>query len=180
VLAFFQFSSQKQTFGTNRLTIFDTTSIIKTMLVFALPFHPNRLNAPREPLLEDLLEMAHQGKQDCVDKIISMLEDLHTHGFSKDSRGAYNCRFIKPFGGAIYELKAGKVGSGAARVYLIRGSDQCTYLTHAECKKRNAANEWMIANTLEIQDALEQGKPVFPEPQRTKYQNRLKRIAEES
>jgi hypothetical protein len=146
------------------------------MCMIALPFHPNRLNAPREPLLQDLLEMAQEGKQDCVNKVIAMLEDLHLHGLTKNERGAYNCRFIKPFGGAIYELKAGKVGSGAARVYLIRGNDHCAYVTHAECKKRNQANEWMIANSLEIQDALEQGKPVFPEPQRTQHQNRLQRM----
>lgn len=145
----------------------------------ALPFHPKRLNATREPLLSDLLEMAKQGHQDCTDKIINMIEDFQTQGFTKNQRGAYNCRFIKPFGGAIYELKAGKVGSGAARVYLIRGSDGCAYLTHAECKKRNVANEWMIADTLEIQDALEQDIPVFPEPQRSQHRNRLKKIAEE-
>jgi hypothetical protein len=123
-----------------------------------------------------LTRLARDGsRRDCVDKAIEMLEDLYLHGFTKNERGAYNYRFIKPFGSAIFELKAGKVGSGEARVYLIRGDDQCVYVTHAECKKRNQANEWMIANTLDIQDALEQGKPVFPEPQLTQHQNRLQR-----
>jgi hypothetical protein len=144
----------------------------------ALPFHPKRLKALREPLLQDLLDLVNQGKQDCVDKIIAMLEDFHTHGFTKNNTGAYDCRFIKPFGGAIYELKARKVNSGAARVYLIRGSDKCAYVTHAECKKQDDADEWMIANTLEIQDALEKGAPVFPEPKQSQHQNRLLRITE--
>lgn len=123
--------------------------------------------------------MAQQGKQDCVDKIIAMLEDFYIHGFTKDTRGAYACRFIKPFGAAIYELKARKVPSGAARVYLIRGNDQCAYLTHAECKKQNAANEWMIGNTLEIQDALEKSMPVFPFAEQQKHLERIKRCLED-
>jgi hypothetical protein len=113
-----------------------------------------------------------------VDKIIAMLEDFHTHGFDKDSRGAYACRFIKPFGGAIYELKARKVPSGAARVYLIRGNDGCAYLTHAECKTQNAANEWMLGNTLEIQDALQSGEAVFPRPEQQKHLSRLQKLLE--
>lgn len=150
------------------------------MHAIALPFHPKHLNAARAPLIQDLLEMANQSKQDCVDKIIMMLEDFHTHGFTKNQIGAYNCRYIKPFGGAIYELKASKVGSGAARAYFIRGNDQIAYFTHAECKKQNLANERMIANTLEIQDALEQNKTVFPEPQQSQHQKRSKKLAEET
>lgn len=148
------------------------------MITLALPYHPKRLNGAHPPLIQNLLDLIGQSKQDCVNKIISMLEDFHSHGFQKNSRGAYACRFIKPFGGAIYELKAGKVSSGAARVYLIRGNDQCAYLTHAECKKQNAADEWMIADTLEIQDALEQNIPVFPEPQQSQHIERIQKILE--
>jgi hypothetical protein len=161
------------------LTNSDIISIIKTVIALALPYHPKRLNAPRSPLIQNLLDLVVQSKQDCVDKIISMLEDFHLHGFQKDTRGAYACRFIKPFGGAIYELKAKKVPSGAARVYLIRGNDQCAYLTHAECKNQNAAHDWMIANTLEIQDALEQNFAVFPEPQQSQHFARIQRILED-
>ncbi len=96
------------------LTNLDVISIIKTVIALALPYHPKRLNSARSPLIQDLLDLIGQSKQDCVDKIIAMLEDFHKHGFEKDNRGAYACRFIKPFGGAIYELKARKVPSGAA------------------------------------------------------------------
>jgi hypothetical protein len=149
------------------------------MRAIATPFHPNHLDAPRAPFIQDLLDMATQGQQDCVNKIIDMLEDFHTHGFSKNSQNAYNCRFIKPFGAAIYELKARKVGSGAPRAYMIRGNNQCAYFTHAECKKRDAADEWMIANTLEIQDALEQNRAVFPENQQNQLLARLRSALEE-
>jgi hypothetical protein len=71
------------------LTNFDTTSIIKFMHAIALPFHPNHLDAPRAPLIQDLLDMATQGQQDCVNKIIDMLEDFHAHGFSKNQQNAY-------------------------------------------------------------------------------------------
>ena len=161
------------------LTNLDIIFIIKTVIALALPYHPNRLNALHAPLIQDLLELAQASKQDCVNKIIGMLEDFHVHGFQKDARGAYACRFIKPFGGAIYELKAKKVPSGAARVYLIRGNDQCAYLTHAECKSQNAANQWMIANTLEIQDALEQNIAVFPAAQQIQHLERIQKILED-
>ena len=146
------------------------------MQLLALPFHPQRLSDPREPLIGDLLRLSNASKQDCVDKIIEMLEDFHNHGFDKAERGANLCRFLKPFGGAVYELKGGKVGSGGPRVYLIRADDGFAYLTHAECKKENAASQWMIADTLEIQDALEAGTPIFPEPQRTGHGLRLERL----
>lgn len=142
----------------------------------ALPFHPDRLSDAREPLIEDLLELSNRSKQDCVNKIIEMIEDFHAHGFEQSARGANLCRFLKPFGGAVYELKSGKVGSGGPRVYLLRADDGCAYLTHAECKKESAADQWMIAETLEIQDALERGKSVFPEPQRTKHRLRVAQL----
>ena len=49
-------------------------------------------------ILEDLLETALAGKQDCVDKAIAMIEDLQLRGS--------NCRLIKPLAGAVMELKA--------------------------------------------------------------------------
>jgi hypothetical protein len=63
---------------------------------------------------------------------------------------------------------------------MIRGNNQCAYFTHAECKKRDAADEWMIANTLEIQDALEQERAVFPEIQQNQLLNRLRKTLEEA
>jgi hypothetical protein len=56
----------------------------------------------------------------------------------------------------------------------------CAYLTHAECKTQNAANEWMLGNTLEMQDALEKGEPVFPQPEQQKHLERLKKLLEDT
>lgn len=103
--------------------------------------HP--LETPRNhpALLEDLLETALAGKQDCVDKAITMIEDLQLHGS--------NCRFIKPLAGAVMELKA-RTDDGGARVYFFRVAEDAFALGRFECKKETATNQQLLYWTAQV------------------------------
>lgn len=101
------------------------------------------LHAPglHAALLEDLLETALRGQQDCVDKAIEMIEDLQLHG--------PECRFIKPLVGAIMELKA-RTSDGGARVYFFRTAEDAFALGRFECKKETQADQQLIQWTAQV------------------------------
>ena len=110
----------------------------------------NLLETPRthSALLEDLLKTALQGKQDCVNKAIAMIEDLQN--FGPDSR------FIKPLSGAIMELKA-RTDDGGARVYFFRVAENAFALGRFECKKESVASQTLILWTAQVAVLLAKG-----------------------
>jgi hypothetical protein len=103
--------------------------------------HPLESKRDHPALLEDLLETALSGKQDCVDKAIAMIEDLQFHGT--------NCRFIKPLAGAIMELKS-RTDDGGARVYFFRVAEDAFALGRFECKKEDAASRQLVNWTAQV------------------------------
>jgi hypothetical protein len=62
---------------------------------------------------------------------------------------------------AVYELKD-RTREGGARAYYIRGDDDRFYLVHAECKNESESDEWMLGEAVEILEALEKNRPLFP------------------
>ncbi|HEX2863569.1 MAG TPA: hypothetical protein VHN99_03285 [Deinococcales bacterium] len=112
---------------------------------------PNRLDARRPLIIEDLLGVAASSKHRCLDKMIEMLEDLHRNGFAS--------RYAKHLFDALYELKD-RTRDGGARVYFLRTSAGIV-LGRAECKKETAPDERLLVSLVDVLDALEQGKPVL-------------------
>ncbi len=117
------------------------------------PWHPERLDKPRALIIEDFLELTKQKKFICLKKMISMLDNLNTHGLQANH--------IKHVFDAIYELKD-RTTEGGARVYFIAGNQNEFYAFHAECKKEHDADENMLADGIEILEAAEAGKAIFP------------------
>ncbi len=117
------------------------------------PWHPERLDKPRALIIDDFLELTKQNKIICLKKMISMIDTLNTHGL--------NTPHIKHLFSAIYELKD-RTSDGGARVYFIAGNQGEYYIFHAECKKEQDANETMLADGIDILEAAENGKPIFP------------------
>jgi phage-related protein len=107
----------------------------------------------RQPLLiEDLLELARQGKMACVSAIIEMIADLYQE--------AEACRYIKALGGSLFELKK-RSPAGGARVYFFRGSQAEFILCHAECKKEAAASARLVNSTATLLLAYRKGSKVY-------------------
>jgi hypothetical protein len=103
--------------------------------------HPLEAQRNHPALLEDLLETALAGKQDCVDKAIAMIEDLQLQG--------PNSRFIKPLAGAVMELKA-RTDDGGARVYFFRVATDAFALGRFECKKEDATSQQLLSWTAQV------------------------------
>ena len=116
-------------------------------------WHPDRLDKPNPLVIENLLQLASQGKMNCLTKLIQMNQDLCQFGLRS--------RYVKHLLDAIYELKD-TTKDGGARLYFIRGQHSAYYLFHAECKKENATDDWILGTGLEILEALEQDAPVQP------------------
>lgn len=113
--------------------------------------HPQRLQAPHPLIIEDFLALAYQGKRTCLRTAVEMCADLHRHGMTS--------RHIKHLGGPLYELKK-RAADGGARVYFFRLGDSCV-LVHAECKNENQADPNLLADALDIIEALEGQVPVL-------------------
>ncbi len=113
--------------------------------------HPSDLTALQPLIIRDFLDMAHKGQRTCLRAVIEMCTDLHQHGME--------CRFLKPFGGAVYELKK-RATDGGARVYLFRLGDDFV-LVHSECKNENKADPTMLLDILDIIEALQNDQPVL-------------------
>jgi hypothetical protein len=110
--------------------------------------HPLEQKGNQPAILEDLLETALRGQQDCVDKAITMIEDLQLHGTQ--------CRFIKPLAGAVMELKA-RTDDGGARVYFFRVAENAFALGRFECKKEDAASQKLLNWTAQVAMFFDRG-----------------------
>lgn len=136
-----------------------------------LPYHPDRLNDPQPLFIQDLLELVGTRKQICLNKLINMATDLYLHG--------QESRYRKHLFDAIYELKD-RTSEGGARAYYIRGDDDRFYLIHAECKTETESDQWMLGEAVEILEALEKNRPLFPTQVllRQTGKNRLRKLSE--
>jgi phage-related protein len=103
----------------------------------------------KEALIEDLQALVKQSKQQSVNKMIGMIEDLQEHGMES--------RFVKHLAGAIHELKA-RTPEGGARVYFFRFTEKSFVLTRAEVKNENEANANLINYTASIFKLVQSGK----------------------
>jgi phage-related protein len=117
------------------------------------PWHPTQLTRKRPLLVDDFLDLVKQKKFVCLKKMIAMLNGLNSLGLESPH--------VKPLFDAIYELKDRTSDSGA-RVYFIAGQDNEFYAFHAECKKESDADEVMLSDGIEILEALENARAVFP------------------
>lgn len=122
-------------------------------------WHPDRLDKVNPLVIENLLELVNRGKVNCLAKLIQMNQDL--------CRVGLRSRYCKHLLDALYELKD-TTSDGGARLYFIRGNHNTYYLFHAECKKENATDDWILGTGLEILEAIERGAPVQPERYRQK------------
>jgi Phage derived protein Gp49-like (DUF891) len=103
----------------------------------------------KEALIADLQTLVKQSKQQSVNKLIGMVEDLQEHGIES--------RFVKHLAGAIHELKA-RTPEGGARVYFFRFTEKSFVLTRAEVKNENEANANLINYTASIFKLVQSGK----------------------
>jgi hypothetical protein len=118
--------------------------------------HPNHLRAEHPRIIEDLLDLANLGKQEAVNAMIEMLEDLHIHGLES--------RFIKKLKGLpLWELKTKSRGGqkGGSRIYLFVTEDNKAALINAEIKADNQASIHKLEEALDILEAYIAGKPVL-------------------
>ncbi len=117
-----------------------------------LCFNPYEPKPKRAPLLSDWLELCLHGKQECVNKMIEMVEDLHSDGVES--------RYLKWFAGGVGELKS-RTPIGGARVYFFRIGEEDFALTRAECKKESVADQQLIDWTFEVATLYKQDVEVF-------------------
>jgi phage-related protein len=129
-----------------------SNGVILSSKVFC-PWHPLRLERKNSLLVEDFLVLVREKKVICLRKMIVMLDDLNTQGLDS--------RYVKHLFDAIYELKD-RTSDGGARVYFIAGDEQEFYAFHAECKKERDSSDVMLSDGIEIMEASEAGRAIFP------------------
>ena len=112
---------------------------------------PTGLDSANPLIIQDFLALARQGKRTCLRAAIEMCADLHHNGTQS--------RFIKHLGGPLYELKK-RASDGGMRVYFLRHQEGFV-LFHAECKNENNADSELLADGLDIIEALENELPVL-------------------
>lgn len=113
--------------------------------------HPSNLAATHALIIEDFLRMAQAGKRTCLRAVIEMCADLHQNGMES--------RFLKSFGGPVYELKK-RARDGGARVYLFRYGEDFV-LVHAECKTEDQADQALLLDLSDVVEALKGQQPVL-------------------
>lgn len=123
--------------------------------------HPAKLQAERPILVEEFLELTHQGKRDALRTMIDMLKALRDEG--------RDCRFLKKLKyGPMWELKPATRGGekGGARVYLflLATHDQAG-LVNCEVKGQDEqADPGKLKVGLQVVQAHNKGINVFKEP----------------
>jgi hypothetical protein len=120
--------------------------------------HPFRLSAKHPRIIEDLLELIYQGKQEAVNAIILMLEDFYIQGIES--------RFCKKLQGLpIWELKTRSRGGlkGGARVYFFFLENNRAVLINAEYKADTTASITKLEEVAQVILAYTNGIRVFEE-----------------
>jgi hypothetical protein len=118
--------------------------------------HPERLDSPRALVIDDLLELALEGKQDAVDSCITMLESLFLEG--------HESRFVQNMQGLpLLELKTRSRGGekGGARVYFYWNRFGEAVLVGAESKKGDSPSQTLITRGITVALADKKGIAVY-------------------
>jgi hypothetical protein len=102
-----------------------------------------RPDAKHPLIIEELLNLAEEGKQEAVDTIIQMLEDLHIFGL-----GSRYIRALKNL--PLFELKTTSRGKtkGGCRVYLFLSFEGDAYIVNCEVKEGDQANQQKLKTAL--------------------------------
>jgi hypothetical protein len=119
-------------------------------VVFLLARRPDRLDATHPRIIEDLLELIENNRQDAVDAIITMLEDFHARDMES--------RFVKKLKGLpVWELKTRARGGpkGGARVDFFLTLNPETeaaeaVIVNAETKDGDTPSDAKLQEVLEI------------------------------
>lgn len=114
--------------------------------------HPQRLEAKHPLLIEELLELVEGGRQEAVDAIIAMLEDLYLHG--RESR---YFRTLK--GLPLCELKAASRGGvrGGSRVYFFLNDRDEAIIVNCEVKAGEAGSAQKLKTAAVVAVAYGEG-----------------------
>lgn len=94
-----------------------------------LQLYPLSGSTTRAQIIEDQLELVNHGKQEAVNEMVNMLEDLHLNGRAS--------RYLQSLKGVpLYELKPTSRGGhkGGARVYLSFNQHGEAVILNAEAK----------------------------------------------
>jgi hypothetical protein len=104
-----------------------------------------RFGKSNSTIIEDLLDLASEGKQEAVNACVTMLEDLHKRGLES--------RFVKKLAGInLWELKTRSRGGqkGGARVYFFVTSNEEALVINAEVKDGDAPSKHKLKEALAI------------------------------
>ncbi len=120
-----------------------------------LQLYPLGRGTGRAQMIQDQLELANNGKQEAVDEMVNMLEDLHRRG--------RRSRYLQKLQGMpLFELKPTIRGGhkGGARVYLAFNQYGEALLLNAEAKPQDTAapNTAKIMQALAMLDAYKNGQ----------------------
>lgn len=127
------------------------------MTALRLARYPHHRGTTRSAIVDDLLEMAAQGRIDAVRASIEMLTDLHQNGLQ--------CRFLKKMHGVLWELKTRARGGekGGTRVYLFWLNADQVVILHAEVKTGDSPSAEMLNTCARFYTAFRCGKDIFEE-----------------
>lgn len=125
-----------------------------------LPRHPARLEAAHPILIEELLELVQAGRQQAVDAMVLMLEDLYERG--RESRFF---RMLK--GLSICELKTMSRGGakGGSRIYFWLNAQDEAMVVNCEVKEDERPSAHKLKVVLEVRNAYEEGVNVLKKPE---------------
>lgn len=104
----------------------------------------HRPGSERTSIVEDLLELASQNRQDAVDAVIEMLADLITHGLKS--------RFAKKLSALpIWELKTRSRGraKGGTRVYFFVHQNKA-HIVNVEVKQGESPDPATLKEALKV------------------------------
>ena len=121
--------------------------------------HPSRLAAHRPIIIDELLELAVDGRTGALSTMIAMLHDLYRHG-----RG---CRYIEKLKGLpLWELKPASRGGekGGARIYWFFLANGDAGIVNCEVKDGDAPDPMKLEVALEVLVAYKRGVRVFGPP----------------
>jgi hypothetical protein len=117
---------------------------------------PGSLDREHPVIIEEMVQLNSDGKNEAVTTMIKMLADLHEHG--RDSRYLVPMRLS-----ALQELKPTSRGGikGGSRVYLFLTEHDEAGIVNCEVKDGDSPDPHKLKQALRVIAAYRQGIPVF-------------------
>ncbi|WP_420130268.1 hypothetical protein [Longimicrobium sp.] len=118
--------------------------------------HPDRLSTKREIIIDELLGLVANGRNDAVSTMVGMLADLHQHG--RESRYLEKLKKLP-----LFELKSASRGGekGGSRIYLFFLANGDAGVVNCEVKEGDAPGQAKLELALEVLVAYRSGVKVF-------------------